>query len=127
MKKLMCVAVAACALGGSLAVQAHHSANAQYDLTKVVEMQGELLEFANINPHAYWYFNMPGPDGTVVKWSIESPGPAAWRRYGVRIKDDIKPGQVYKFKASPALKPNEPNALMRSVEINGKWLGLIAN
>ena len=118
-------AALSCAMALAVPASAHHAANAQFDVTKSVDMQGKLSRFLDANPHAYWYFNVTGPDGKTEEWSIESAAPNAWRRAGLRLKDDVKVGQTYNFKIAPGLLPGKPIGLMRAVEVNGKWITLM--
>jgi hypothetical protein len=102
--------------------RSHHSANAQYDLSKILEMEGALVEFANVNPHAKWYFDVTAADGKVQRWEFTSAAPAAWRRTGLRFKDDLKKGMICKVRISPGLAAGVPIGILRDIEINGRWM-----
>jgi len=81
---------------------AHHAVNAQFDVTNLVSKTGVLTGLDNLNPHAYWHFDIKGPNGKVEKWNIESVAPNALRRAGIRMKDDVKVGQTYSFQMAPS-------------------------
>lgn len=65
-----------------LPVRAHHSF-AEYDDTRAVSLQGELLELRLINPHSALVINVAQDDGSVLEWRIELGAPSALRRRGV--------------------------------------------
>lgn len=121
--RTIAAAIVCLSIGFAGPALAHHSANAVYDLSKTIEMQGKLIKFANINPHAAWHFEVQGADGKVQKWEVMSAAPSFWRGQGLKLKEDIKPGQIYKFKVSPSHDTSRPLALMREIEVKGKWIG----
>ncbi len=115
LKKLIFAAV----LAVSLPASAHHSINAQFDLSVRVTKEGVLTKFDNINPHTYWHFDVKGPDGKVSDWHIEGGAPKVFRDAGIRMKDDVKPGGTYKFEIAPSRLGNNTGLLM-SIEIKGQ-------
>jgi len=119
---VICAAVAASALG---AASAHHAINAQFDVTKLVPKEGVLTRLDNINPHAYWHFDVKGPDGKVANWNIESVAPNALRAAGISMKQDIKIGQSYKFEIAPS-RNGTNTGLLLVLEVNGKSIRLVA-
>ena len=66
--------------GGRL--QAHHAFAAEFDAEKKVTMDGTVAEMHWINPHAWLYVDVPGPDGTVDRWGFEFGAPNALIRRG---------------------------------------------
>jgi hypothetical protein len=104
---------------------AHHAINAQFDVTKLVDKEGVLTKLDNINPHAYWHFDIKGPDGKVENWNIESVAPNALRAAGISMKTDIKIGATYKFKIAPS-RNGSNTGLLLGIEVNGKQIRLVA-
>jgi hypothetical protein len=101
---------------------AHHSANAEFDTTKEMILTGVLTKVENVNPHSWWYVDVKGPDGKVTSWKLESLSPSGLIRQGLKVKSDLKIGDVYSYRISPAWKDPEGAKLgfMRSITVSGK-------
>jgi len=78
---VLAIALLAAALG--VPVRAHHSFAAEYDATQPITLQGEIARIDLVNPHAWLYLEVKGPEGTVVKWNIELGAPNNLIRRGV--------------------------------------------
>jgi hypothetical protein len=65
-----------------LAVQAHHSFAAEFDSSKVVHLEGTVVQFAWVNPHSWIYMDVRKPDGTIDHWKIEGGAPSLLLRRG---------------------------------------------
>ena len=65
-----------------LAAHAHHSFAAEFDVNKVVRLEGTVAKFAWVNPHSWLYVDVKKPDGTVEQWKIEGGAPSALLRRG---------------------------------------------
>jgi hypothetical protein len=78
---VLAIALLAAALG--VPVRAHHSFAAEYDANQPITLQGEIARIDLVNPHAWLYLEVKGPDGTVVKWNIEMGAPNNLIRRGV--------------------------------------------
>jgi hypothetical protein len=79
--KLLFVAVAFVA--APLTALAHHSFAAEFDANKPLVLKGTITRVDLVNPHAWLYINVPGPDGKVVNWAIEMGAPNALIRRGI--------------------------------------------
>jgi len=114
--------VGAALLSSSAPVMAHHSANAEFDTQKEFTITGVLTKLENVNPHSWWYVDVKGADGTVTSWKLESLSPSGLIRQGLRVKSDLKIGDSYSYRISPAWKDPEGVKLgfMRSITVNGK-------
>lgn len=101
---------------------AHHSANAEFDTQKEFTISGALTKIENVNPHSWWHVDVKGPDGKITSWKLESLAPAGLIRQGLKVKTDLKIGETYTFRISPAWKDPEGEKLgfMRSITVNGK-------
>lgn len=101
---------------------AHHSANAEFDTQKDFTITGVLTKVENVNPHSWWHVEVKGPDGKITSWKLESLGPAGLIRQGLKVKTDLKIGDTYSYRISPAWKDpvGEKLGFMRSITVNGK-------
>ena len=101
---------------------AHHSANAEFNTSEQVTITGVLTKVENVNPHSWWYVDVKGPDGKVTSWKLESLSPSGLIRQGLKVKSDLKIGDVYSYRISPAWKDPEGVKLgfMRAITVNGK-------
>ena len=68
-------------------VMAHHSFAAEFDAKKPVKLRGTVTKMEWINPHGWIYVDVKEADGTVVSWAVETGGPTALLRRGVRKTD----------------------------------------
>jgi uncharacterized protein DUF6152 len=103
-------------------VDAHHSANAQFDTQKEFTITGVLTKIENVNPHSWWSVDVKGPDGKVTSWKLESLSPSGLIRQGLKVKTDLKIGETYSYRISPAWKDPEGSKMgfMRSITVNGR-------
>ena len=58
-----------------------------------VTLQGTVTRIEMVNPHGWIYIDVKGPDGKIVNWAIETGGPNALARRGVK-KGFLPIGQV---------------------------------
>ena len=52
---------------------AHHSVEGQYDIDKMVTIQGVVTKIEWVNPHARLWVDTSNADGTVFSWKMELP------------------------------------------------------
>ncbi|MBI3049623.1 MAG: hypothetical protein HYY76_15065 [Acidobacteria bacterium] len=74
-------------------LRAHHAFAAEFDGTKPVTLTGTVTKMDWINPHAWLYIDVKGPDGKVVGWMIEGGAPNALLRRGWNRRS-VPPGTV---------------------------------
>jgi hypothetical protein len=65
-----------------LVANAHHSFAAEFDVNKVVHLEGTVVKFAWVNPHSWLYISVKKPDGAMEEWKIEGGAPSALLRRG---------------------------------------------
>ena len=70
-------------------VQAHHSFSATYDGNKPITLRGTVSKLGWQNPHAHIYVDVKNADGKVVTWEVESAGPNALLKQGLRKEDFV--------------------------------------
>jgi hypothetical protein len=89
----MKLAFATASLGMLLAatapVLAHHSFSATYDGNKPITLRGTVSKLGWQNPHAHIYVDVKNADGKVVTWEVESAGPNALLKQGLRKEDFV--------------------------------------
>jgi len=89
-------AVGILALGFSaylLPLFAHHSVEAQYDISKTVTIRGLVTKTEWTNPHTRFWVDAKNDDGTVANWEMELLPPNTLKRQGVK-QDFVKPGDA---------------------------------
>jgi hypothetical protein len=92
MRSIGLIAVAACLLAaGARPAAAHHAFAAEFDVNQPVKVHGTITKVEWVNPHAWIYVDVKGPDGKVVNWHFELGPPNALFRLGWR-KDTIPTG-----------------------------------
>ncbi len=74
-----------------LAANAHHSFSAEFDATKVVHLEGTVVQFSWVNPHSWIYMDVVKTDGSVDHWKIEGGAPSLLLRRGWN-KNSVQPG-----------------------------------
>ena len=84
-------AVAGILLNAVVPVLAHHAFSAEFDQSKPIKLSGEITKLEWVNPHAWIFIDVKGPDGKVVEWRFEMGAPNALLKAGWS-KNDIKPG-----------------------------------
>jgi hypothetical protein len=80
-------------------VSAHHSFAGQFDNTKSMEIEGELLEVRWSNPHAHMKVRVM-TNGKAVDWTLETAGASQMVRSGV-VKEFLVVGQKVRVAGWP--------------------------
>lgn len=80
---------------------AHHSAVAEYDLSKTVRMSGTISKVDFANPHVMIYVDVKNADGSVTHWRVENSPPSRMRRWGL-TKARLAEGTAIIVEAYPA-------------------------
>jgi hypothetical protein len=96
-------------------VFAHHSFSAEFDINQPVTLKGALSKFEWVNPHGWIYIDVKGADGKVVTWAIETGGPNALLRRGIR-KTDFPLGEELTVKGFHA-KNGTPTANANTITL----------
>ena len=99
---------------------AHHAVNAQFDVSKEVELTGVLTKVQNVAPHARWNLDIKNAQGVTENWFFESASPAVLRRAGIRVREEIKVGDTYTMFFNPPRAANQKVGYLRAMTIKGK-------
>lgn len=74
-------------------LDSHHAFSAEFDTKMPITLQGTVTRIEMVNPHGWIHVDVKGPDGKVVTWAVETVGPNALARRGVK-KGLLPIGQV---------------------------------
>jgi hypothetical protein len=106
------VAVAALvALGAAVAVHAHHSYAATYNVAEQITLEGKLVQFVYRNPHSFVHVQAPDQSGAMQRWAVEWGGTAQLANDGVN-RDTLKVGDEVVILGRPSRVNGEYRALM---------------
>lgn len=64
------------------AVSAHHSFSAEFDSTKAVTLEGQVVMMEWVNPHSWLHIDVRKADGSTERWKIEGGSPSVLLRLG---------------------------------------------
>lgn len=87
-------------LAVSATTQAHHSFNALFDVSQIISLTGEVVEFRFIAPHSYIYLRATTEDGAQDIWEVETTTPGMLTRKGV-TPVTLQPGQTITVTGNP--------------------------
>jgi hypothetical protein len=106
LKVVLGIVIGAVAL--AVPVLAHHAHGNYEDNT--VDMEGVVMEFHVLNPHAFLYFTTKNASGEEQVWALESDGNKDNFRKLVK-EGTVKPGDVVKVRCHP-LRDGSSGCLM---------------
>jgi hypothetical protein len=78
-------------MAASLPVGAHHSVALQFDMSKEMEIEGNVVDMQWRNPHAWLQVEVENEEGDTVVWQVEFGSANALYRRGWR-RDDLPLG-----------------------------------
>ena len=94
---------------------AHHSFAATYDESKMVTVEGKLIQFQFRNPHSFIHVMAPDADGKPQRWSIEWGAAGQLGSQGIR-RDTLKVGDVVWILGNPGRNPADHRVRMLTLK-----------
>ena len=91
----------------------HHSETAEFDQNVPVKVTGTIVKVEWLNPHVWFYVDVPDDKGGLTTWGFSAAPPGALMRRGI-TKDALKIGAVVNVEGSRA-RDGSNNASGRSV------------
>lgn len=103
---------------------AHHSFAAAYDLQSPVKVTGTIAQVRLTNPHSYFFIDVPGEDGKVVRWAFEAGTPSGMIRNGYS-PEVIKQGDIVTISGFHARDASKNAGMLRELTTSdGKVYGM---
>ena len=122
-KLITLVASGGVLMAAASSATAHHSFSAEFDLTKPVTLDGEVVKMEWVNPHSWLHIDVKKPDGSVEHWKVEGGSPAVMLRRGW-TRDSLPAGTKVKVEGFQA-KDGAFRANARSLQFpDGRQLDL---
>ena len=123
-----CIAIAlACSVLASGSVLAHHSFQAEFDISKPMTLKGTVTKVEWVNPHVYLHVAVKDDKGAVANWAFETLGPGRMRAEGMS-KQTFGIGKVVTLKGYAARDGSKNLGFLRQVTFDDGhtievWLG----
>jgi hypothetical protein len=119
--------VAALLTAGSGLVMAHHSFQAEFDISKPMTVKGTVTKVEWVNPHVYVHVDVADPQGKVTNWSFETLGPGRMRANGMS-KQSFGIGKTITLKGYGARDGSKALGFLRQITFDDGhsvevWLG----
>lgn len=111
-------------LGATLpvAVLAHHSFQASYDMESLVEIKGTLMQLNFRNPHSSVMVLAPDATGKMQRWGIEWGGASLLQRQGL-TRDSFKPGDEVVITGQPGRDAGDFRMRMQTIQRTSDGFG----
>jgi hypothetical protein len=126
-RKIYLAALGFAMLVPGVALLAHHSPSAIFDMKKKVTIKGTLTKVDWVNPHIVIYMNAKGAGGASEEWKFETNPPAWFKRVGVNKSDFSKGvGQNVTVEGNRAKDESNYGYLLKITFADGNSLELVS-
>jgi hypothetical protein len=109
------VALALAMAASAAGAHAHHSFAATYDESKMVTVEGKLIQFQFRNPHSFVHLMVADANGQEQRWSIEWGAAGQLGGQGVS-RDTLKAGDVVWILGNPGRNPADRRIRMLTLK-----------
>jgi hypothetical protein len=99
-----------------VAANAHHSLDATYDLTKVVELEGKVVTILLRNPHSFLQIEVPDQDGNTQRWALEWSSANALGKRGI-TRETLHVGDEVAISINPPRRPPENRGAVKTLQV----------
>src|SRR5580765_2178836 len=111
----------------SVPLLAHHSFQAEFDISKPMTLKGTVTKVEWVNPHVYVHVDVKDDKGAVTNWAFETLGPGRMRAEGMS-KQTFGVGKVVTLKGYAARDGSRNLGFLRQVTFDDGhtievWLG----
>lgn len=117
MKGQQITLTAACIALAAVPAYAHHAANATFDTSQDVEIEGYVTDFSFVNPHVTINLLVTDDSGSESQWVATAPAVAGFRRWGW-TEDTLEEGQYVRLVGRKA-RHGGPMILLERADIEG--------
>jgi hypothetical protein len=124
-RKIYLAALGFAMLVPGVALLAHHSPSAIFDMKKKVTIKGTLTKVDWVNPHIVVFVDAKADDGTIVNWKFESNPPRWFTKVGVTRADFASSvGQTVSVEVVTAIDGSKYGYLQKVTFANGNQISL---
>jgi len=78
----------------TIALSAHHTISAYYDVTRQATLKGVVASAEWKNPHSFIHLDVTGTNGGVTRWEIETQAAYVLRQRHTDLQNAITPGDA---------------------------------
>jgi hypothetical protein len=78
----------------TIALSAHHTISAFYDVTQHATLKGVVANIEWKNPHSFIHLDVASANGGVARWDVETQAPYVLRQRHLGLEETIKPGDA---------------------------------
>jgi len=111
-------------IGASAPARAHHSFAAAYDTSMPITIEGTIVDVRLTNPHSWFFLDVEGDNGELVRWSFEAGTPSGMIRNGYS-PNVIKKGDTVTITGFPARDASKNAGMLRQlVTADGTQYGM---
>jgi hypothetical protein len=100
---------------GALPVYGHHAFAVYYFEEQMISIEGEVVELAYQNPHAWLHVSAPDSSGRMQKYGAEWANPGRLSQQGI-TRETLKPGDRVIVAGSPARDPAANRLHLKRIE-----------